>query len=213
MDSPLFFHTYTFPSDPILFILVSSVHKTLFQSSNVQFSCHFANSSCFWQWVFFNMGTFFFVADWKPLSWSALLTVCGWTGCRRVELMKWVASTAVSSFPDWIWWIMDVLSQVESLEGHPPWLFSFSVSTSFLILPTVDFPRPVLLSISLTEYPCSSKERTEAWFAAEVGFMVIVRDQVEFQHVKLIQIESHDLVYSSHSQIPYRFWLQKWQNL
>ena len=47
MDSPLYFHTYTFPSDPILFILVSSVHKTLFQSSTDQFSCHHTNSSRF----------------------------------------------------------------------------------------------------------------------------------------------------------------------
>src|ERR1700720_2384770 len=45
MDFPLCFHTYTFPSDPILFILVSSVHKTLFQSATVQFPCHCANSS------------------------------------------------------------------------------------------------------------------------------------------------------------------------
>ena len=47
MDSPLCFHTYIFPSDPILFILVSSVHKTLFQSSTDQFSCCWANSSRF----------------------------------------------------------------------------------------------------------------------------------------------------------------------
>ena len=159
------------------------------------------------------MGTFFFVAEWKPLSWSTLLTVCGWTWCRRVELMKWVAWTAVSSFPDWIWWIIDVLSRAESLEGCPPWLFSLPVSTPFWILPTVDLPRPVLLSISLTEYPCSSKERTEAWLAAEVAIMMIDRGQVEFQHVKLIQIESHDIVYSSHGHIQYCFWLQKWQNM
>src|SRR6267154_588040 len=42
MDSPFCFHTYNFPSDPILFIFVSSDHKTLFQSSTVQFSCLFA---------------------------------------------------------------------------------------------------------------------------------------------------------------------------
>ncbi|KAG2353107.1 hypothetical protein BDR07DRAFT_1434463 [Suillus spraguei] len=34
--SPFFFHTYTFPSDPILLILVSSDHITRFQSSTVQ---------------------------------------------------------------------------------------------------------------------------------------------------------------------------------
>ena len=41
--------------------------------------------------------------------------------------------------------------------------------------------------------------------------MMIDRGQVEFQHVKLIQIESHDIVYSSHGHIQYCFWLQKWQ--
>src|SRR5258708_7866238 len=106
---------------------------------------------------------------------------------------------------------MDVLSQAESLEGRPPGLFSLSVSTSFLILPTVDFPRPVLLSISLTEYPCSSKEMTEVQLAVEVAFMVVVGDQVEFQHVKLIQIMSYDIVYGSHSHLRHHFWLQKWK--
>src|SRR6202030_2707543 len=33
------------------------------------------------------------------------------------------------------------------------------------------------------------------------GFMVVVRDQVKFQHVKLIQIASHDIVYGSHSHL------------
>src|SRR6267154_1441009 len=100
---------------------------------------------------------------------------------------------------------MDVLSRAKSLEGHPPGLFSLSVSTCFLVLPTVDFPRPVLLSISLREYPCSSKEMTEAQLAVEVAFMVVVRGQVEFQHVKLIQIASHNIVYGSHSHLKHCF--------
>src|SRR3979490_1913336 len=41
--SPCCFQTYTFPSDPILLIFVSSVHNTLFQSSKVQFSWYWAN--------------------------------------------------------------------------------------------------------------------------------------------------------------------------
>src|SRR3979490_3318546 len=36
--SPCCFQTYTFQSDPILLIFVSSVHNTLFQTSKVHFS-------------------------------------------------------------------------------------------------------------------------------------------------------------------------------
>src|SRR6267154_4304168 len=61
------------------------------------------------------------------------------------------------------------------------------------------------LNISLREYPCSSKEMTEAQLAVEVAFMVVVRGQVEFQHVKLIQIASHDIVYGSHSHLKHCF--------
>ena len=44
---------------------------------------------------------------------------------------------------------------------------------------------------------------------AEVDFMMIDRGQVEFQHVKLIQIESHDIVYSSHGHIQLLFLASK----
>ena len=47
INSPHCFQTYTFPSDPILLIFVSSNHNTLFQSSTVQFSWYCANLSCF----------------------------------------------------------------------------------------------------------------------------------------------------------------------
>ena len=41
--SPCCFQTYTFPSDPILLIFVSSVHNTFFQSSTVQFPWYWVN--------------------------------------------------------------------------------------------------------------------------------------------------------------------------
>ena len=47
--SPCCFHTYTFPSDQIRFIFISSLNNTLFQSSTVQFWWYSANSrQCAW---------------------------------------------------------------------------------------------------------------------------------------------------------------------
>ena len=42
---------------------------------------------------------------------------------------------------------------------------------------------------------------TEVQLAAEVAFMVVVRGWVEFQHAKVIQIRSHDIVHCFHSII------------
>ena len=67
-----------------------------------------------------------------------------------VELINWVTWTALSSLPDLICRIIECWSQEESLEGQPLGQFSLSSSTSLLILPTVDFPRPV--------YPVFGKE-------------------------------------------------------
>ena len=148
------------------------------------------------------MGTFFFVAEWKPASFSAFLTVWGWTGLERVELIKFVAWTALSSLPEVSWQRMDCLLQVESLVGQPPGLFSLLEFTSLPILLIVPNPRPVCWCIWWWEYPCSRRESTEEHLAAEVGLMVVVKGQEiknQVQHVKLTQIESHDLVYCSHS--------------
>ena len=102
--------------------------------STVQFSWYLANLSHLWWCVSLSIGTFFLVAEWNPASFNAFLTVWGWTGCVRVELLKFVAWTALSSLPELICQIMDCLSQIESLEGQPPGLFSLLASMSFPIL-------------------------------------------------------------------------------
>jgi len=56
--SPCFFHTYIFPSDPILFIFVSSVHNILLKSSTVQFACSRAHFNRHCWCVFLSKGTF-----------------------------------------------------------------------------------------------------------------------------------------------------------
>ena len=92
-----------------------------------------------------------------------------------VELMNWVTWTALSSLPERICQIIECRSQEESLEGQPLGQFSLSPSTSLLILPTVDFPRPVLSCIWQREYPSVRREMTEECCAAEMAFMVVVR--------------------------------------
>ena len=140
---PFSFQVYTLPSDPIFLIFVSSDYRTLFQSSTVQFSCFWANLGWFCWWACLSSGCFCLTTEQKFLSLSAFLTVFGVTGEGRMSLIKWTASTALSSFPVVIWQIIDCVSWEERLEGQPPLLFSLSKSVFFLILPTVNLPKPV----------------------------------------------------------------------
>ena len=130
--SPFSFQVYTLPSDPILLIFVSSDHRTLFQSSTVQFSCFWANLRRFCQWSCLSSGCFCLTTERKFFCLRAFLTVWGQTGEGRMLLMKWVAWVALSSFPVVIWRIIDCVSQEESLEGWPPLLFSLSKICFFL---------------------------------------------------------------------------------
>ena len=86
-----------------------------------------------------------------------------------------MAWTALSSLPDLVCQIIECWSREESLEGQPLGQFSLSPSTSLLILPTVDFPRPVLSCIWWREYPSLRREMTEECCAVEMAFMVVVR--------------------------------------
>ena len=115
----------------------------------VQFSWYCANSRCCWWCDALSIGTFFFVADWRPASFNTFLTVWGVTGAVIVEFMNLVAWTALSSLPELIWWIIDRLSQGER---QPPGWFSLSPTTSWLILPIVPFSRPVLACTWRWEY-------------------------------------------------------------
>ena len=55
---PFSFQVYTLPSDPFLFIFVSSDYRTLFQSSTVKFSCFWANLRWFCRWACLSSGCF-----------------------------------------------------------------------------------------------------------------------------------------------------------
>ena len=48
-------------------------------------------------------------------------------------------------------------------------------SHNLTLLPTVEFPRPVLSCIWQREYPSLRREMTEERCAAEMAFMVVVR--------------------------------------
>ena len=88
--SPYCFQTYTFPSDSILLIFVSSIHNT-FQSSTVQFPWYWANFRYCWWWDPLSIGTFFFVTDLKPASFNTFLTVWGVTELDMVNLwIEWL---------------------------------------------------------------------------------------------------------------------------
>ena len=78
-----------------------------------------------------------------------------------------------------------------------------------MILPTANLLTSVLFSISLTEYPCLSKEMTEAQVAAEVALVV----EVKFQHAKVMQIISHVIFYYYYHSHLKQFLLKNWKKL
>src|SRR3979490_2092297 len=77
--SPACFHTYCFPSDPILLILVTSDQITLFQSSTVHSLCLRAKANHFFLCTAVSNG-FFLVTALNECCLSTFLTVCGKTG-------------------------------------------------------------------------------------------------------------------------------------
>ena len=142
-----FFQKYDLPSDPILLILVSSDHKTPFQSPNIQFSWYLQKKiRCSSLWPFWED----FCQDYhlynimKVVCLNEFLAVWSVTGSGKVFLIKWVASTALSSLQLVVWWIIGNLSPRESLERNSFLLFPLSPLASLLIIPMVDFQRPVL---------------------------------------------------------------------
>ena len=62
--SSFLFHTYSCPSDPILLILVSSDHITLFQSSTVLYLYLRAKANLLFLWPLERSGFFFFTSLW-----------------------------------------------------------------------------------------------------------------------------------------------------
>ena len=80
----------------------------------------------------------------KVVCLSAFLTVWSVMGSAEVFLMKWAASTALSSLQLVVWWIIGDLSPRESSERNSFLLFPLSSLASLLIITMVDFHRPVL---------------------------------------------------------------------
>ena len=135
----------------------------------------------------------------KTCSFNTFLTVWGVTGVGRVESMNWMAWTALSSFPEVIWLIIDCLWWGESLEGQPPGWFSLSPSTSLLILPIVPFPRPVLTCTWWWEYPWNNRSVLFSRHGFDGSGKQPRRWMSQVQHAKLMQIRSHDIVYNIHN--------------
>ena len=191
---------WTFQSDPILLILVSSDCKILFQSTTVQLTWYLANLRCSNLCSFLSRGCILLTTSQKSSCLSTFLTVWGVTGSGRMLMMKWVASTALSSLQLVIWWIIDCLLPEDSLEKHPPLLFSLSPSISLLILPMIDFPRPVLDSIWCKGITLLKKGDDGRVFSGRCGFHgVKMERESSWKHVELISMKSHDIIYCSYS--------------
>ena len=107
----------------------------------------------------------------KVVCLSAFLTVGSVMGPGKVFLIKCVASTALASLQSVVWWIISDLSPRESLEIDSFLLFPLSPLVSSLIIPTVDFHRPVLDWIWCKEQPSLRREMIMKFLVDDVGFI------------------------------------------
>ena len=107
----------------------------------------------------------------KVVCLSAFLTVWSVMGSGKVFLIKWVASTALSSLQLVVWWIISDLSPRENLEIDSFLLFPLSPLVSLSIIPMVDFHRPVLDWIWCKEWPSLRREMIMKFLVDDVGFI------------------------------------------
>ncbi len=149
--SPFLFQVYTFPSDPILFIFVSSDHKTLFQSSTVQF---------WWYWANLKRCTMHLFKKWAfLLGYRPKIVFFEYIShCLRCDRRRYNIVDKVGGFNS----IIIKLSSCDltnnslfitrrELRRSATRLFSLSTSTSWLILYMILFPTPVLAWIARWE--------------------------------------------------------------
>ena len=107
----------------------------------------------------------------KVVCLSAFLTVWSVMGSGKVFLIKCVGSTALSSLQLVVWWIIGDLSPRESLEIDFFLLFPLSPLVSLLIIPMVDFHRPVLDWIWHKKEPSLRREMVMKCLVDDVGFI------------------------------------------
>src|ERR1700755_2262460 len=109
-----------------------------------------------------------------------------------MELISSTAWSALSSFPDSIWWMILLLSWGVSLEGQPFLMFSLLGRTSFLISPTVLFPTPVFLVTSQIHQLTGGKHQigvcVQGWGA--LVEMMVVKGRVELEHSHKLMIST-----------------------
>ena len=107
----------------------------------------------------------------KNVCLSAFLTVWGVMGSGEVYLIKWVASTALSSLQLVVWWIIGDLPPRKSLERNSFLLFPLSPLVPLLINPMVNFHRTVLDWTWHKEWPSLRREMIIKCLVDDVGFI------------------------------------------
>ena len=122
-NSPFFFQTHFLPSDQNLLILVSSDHKTLFQSYTVHSPYFKAKLSLSLLCFALRNGFSTLGAALRPWEWSAHLTVSEDTVQSRSSLINFAASTAASASPEVISGQWSSCSWQKAWEASQIWCF------------------------------------------------------------------------------------------
>ena len=168
---PTCFQTHCFPSDPILLILVSSDQIILFQSSTVQFWYFKAKAKRFLRCTAESSGFFFFVTAFNECCLRTWHTVYEETGLRMMELMCFVAWTALATFPVVICVMIAHSEVVESLEGWPEWGDWWLGSRFWRALTTVGWLTPREEAILQVDWPLLARAMMFSFWAEEIERM------------------------------------------
>ena len=161
------------PSDPHMFIFVSSDHTTFFQSSVVQCWCCLAQLYRAFMCLVDKNGFFFLVLASKPIDLNALLTVVMETLHPPSAKYRWV-SDADFSLPVMIQRLIIRFLACEILLIWPPFCFFDCRSCwwlRFLYLDTVPSAMLSLLAVFLCDMPWLSRDTIEFLRSSEIGFI------------------------------------------
>ena len=165
-----------------------------FQPSTDHFWYFRAKVNLLFLWVADRSGFFFLTTAFSWANLRVFLTVWGETGLVMIELMNWGASTALSAFPDTIWWTIALLSVGVSLDRWPNLIFSFYGRAFFKALSTVDLPRPVFEAIWQAEEPKEWRTRMVSCWAEDMGFMTMMNGLASSQLIYIDRDRSNYLI-------------------
>ncbi len=155
----------------ILLILVSSDQIILFQSSTVQFWYFKVKAKRFLQCTAESSGFFFFVTAFNECCLRTWCTVCEETGLGMMELMCFVAWTALATFPVVICVMIAHSEVAESLEGWPEWGDWWLGRRFWRTLATVGWLTPREEAILQVDWPLLARAMMFSFWAEEIECM------------------------------------------